>query len=288
MDFYDIKSVAKSDQKSKNKKTDENYKKLLATLIAFLDDFYEHPTLYFTHTDLSQQRALDTLQFAFIGYGYTFDEAIDVINEADTSNWSAEQLERKRVLEGLVDNLIYFAVAEEHQVLMEMQKDKSESESYGEFKELAMKTFEKYNKTYARVEDAAILFALGAAKKWNSYKNEDIIQYTTQRDERVRESHAILDGIRYRKSQFPEALVPPIDWGCRCYLINTGSTDGRTLTNKPNMEQIIKDNSNSAFKYNVGVSGQMFSEEHPYFNVKTEFLDTLRLTATKIKRRILG
>ncbi len=41
-------------------------------------------------------------------------------------------------------------------------------------------------------------------------------QYHTQHDNRVRPSHAALDGTVWRVDD-PKAPTPPIDWGCRCY-----------------------------------------------------------------------
>lgn len=254
--------------------------------MAFLSDFYENPELYMTHTDLMEQRARFALNYAFKGYGKTFDEAIEIIQTADVSDWSQDQIEERKMLIELTDNLINFAVAEEHQALVEMKQDKEDSESYDEFVTLATGTFAKYNKQYSRIENEDIFFALSLAYEFNLFGSEDIIEFKTQGDERVRASHQILDGIRYRKSQFPAGLVPPIAHGCRCYLINTGSVDGRKLTNKPNIDDLIATAGDPTFKYNVATSGKIFSEDHPYFEISSSNSKILSSTVRKIKRRI--
>lgn len=259
---------------------------LLAILMGFIEDLYESPSLYMTNTDLMEHRARNVLNYAFIGYGITFDAAMDIINKKDISELSVQQIEERDMLINMVDNLINFAVVEEHQALEEIKADKEDSENYEEFVTLATGTFAKYNKTYAFMENSDILFALGIAAKWVNYDTNQIIEYKTQGDERVRDSHQALDGLRYRKKDFPAALVPPIAHGCRCYTINTGWTDGRKLTNKNNVDDLIKAAGDSTFKYNVATSGIMFSEDHPYFAVSNENSHILKNTVRKIKRRI--
>lgn len=47
----------------------------------------------------------------------------------------------------------------------------------------------------------------------------DIVQiYMTQHDERVRPSHAALHATEWRPLD-PNAPIPPLDWGCRCFLV---------------------------------------------------------------------
>lgn len=46
---------------------------------------------------------------------------------------------------------------------------------------------------------------------------EVYVQYHTQHDDRVRPAHAAWDGKVFRLDD-PTRPVPPVDWGCRCYV----------------------------------------------------------------------
>lgn len=53
-------------------------------------------------------------------------------------------------------------------------------------------------------------------------------EYRTQRDERVREGHSALDGMRLpRAHPLWNRYMPPWDWGCRCFLIPIYEGDWR-------------------------------------------------------------
>jgi len=252
--------------------------------MGFLADFYDNPYLYFTHTELMTKRAEFLLNHAFYGYGISFDDAIEIIKNDDTSTLTSDEAEQRDMLIGLTDNLIDFSVAEQHQALLEMAADRDDSSDYDEFVSLATGTFSKFNKTYAGIENSDVVFALGLAAEWVNYEENDIIQFTTQGDERVRQSHEALDGLRYRKKDFPAALVPPIAHACRCYLLDLKSTDGRKLTNKSNVDELISAAADPTFKHNVATSGKMFSEDHPYFQVSSGYAKQLAISARKIKR----
>jgi len=266
--------------------TNDEYVTLLAILRGFLEDFYNNPSLYMTHTELMEQRAVFALNHAFNGYGLSFERAMNIVKLENNDGLTDIQIEERDMLIGLIDNIINFSVAAEHQTLMSISEDREKSVDMEEFMITAINTFSKYNKTYAGIENEDIFFALGLAAEWLRFDAETILQFTTQGDERVRDSHNAINGLRYRKKDFPAALIPPIDHGCRCYLIDTGSTDGRKLTNKPNVSKLIDDATNPAFKYNVATSGQMFGEDHPYFEIGSSYLSILGATVTKIKSNL--
>lgn len=283
-----LDSVIAATKSKTQEKTDEEYKILLALFVDLISDFYEDPELFYVHSEIMLLRATNLLNHAFSGYGKNMDDVKKLIKEKDTAKMSRKELDERNMFMGLIDNLISFAVAEEYQAFKEIQADAEESESEDEFEDMAIGTFAKYNRQYAAVENADVLFALGIASEYITTESEEIIEFKTQGDERVRASHAALDGLRYRKSEFPDALVPPIEWACRCYLVNTGSTDGRTLTNRSGVPALLAAASLSIFKNNVAKDGVMFSEDHPYFEVDSEHEKELADMTSKIKNTLFA
>jgi len=127
-----------------------------------------------------------------------------------------------------------------------------------------------FNKTYHVVEGDAMQVGYAFAKVWRAESDDQIIfEYGTAGDDRVRPNHRALAGIRMRKSEWANSsFLPPWEYGCRCYLFNTGTTDGRQLTNSrklPSETEVPKE-----FRTNTGESGAVFSRQHPYYEDFTQ------------------
>jgi hypothetical protein len=144
------------------------------------------------------------------------------------------------------------------------------SEDYATFVIEAKKANSLFNKTYHVVEGEVSRTAYEFANVWRSETDDQVIfQYGTAGDERVRADHAALDGIRMRKSEWAtSSFLPPWAYGCRCYLFNTGTTDGRQLTNSRKLpsEDIVP----AEFRINTGETGSVFSRQHPYYTGLTQ------------------
>lgn len=77
-------------------------------------------------------------------------------------------------------------------------------------------------------------------------------QYTTAGDERVREEHDLIDGVRYPKDDlFWKVYAPPNGWNCRCALtpIYKGEKDARKLKARtlPPVDKSFKTNFGKIF-----------------------------------------
>ncbi len=147
---------------------------------------------------------------------------------------------------------------------------KTYENDYAKFADEAMKANRLFNKTYHVVEGETAQVAYEFSKSWRSEDDsQSIYQYKTVGDDRVRANHSVLDGIRMRKSEWAESsFLPPWEYGCRCVIFNTGTTDGRQLTNSRKLpsDNIVP----KEFRTNTGESGAVFSREHPYYKGLTQ------------------
>lgn len=91
-----------------------------------------------------------------------------------------------------------------------------------------------------------------SAASWQQTSDDDEIwgyEYTTAQDERVRESHAMLDGVRYPKNhKFWKTAAPPNGWNCRCGLtpIYVGELEASVVAYRGVLDI------DPAFKFNPG------------------------------------
>lgn len=121
---------------------------------------------------------------------------------------------------------------------------------------------EQYNLTYAEAENEQVLFAAKMAAWWMAVNAESVITYMTQGDERVRPWHLSLEGVSYRKSEFPAELIPPIEWGCRCYLIANGFAGVRASLSIDKCRSMV----DPVFRESLATGGRIFTDAHRYFD----------------------
>lgn len=207
--------------------------------------------------DIISLRASFLIDKALRGLRLDLDRALEILRNFNDFTTDRERQQRD-ILIAAVDNLIDFAVAEEYSMIQELgEPDDSEIEAYEAI-------CERYNFTYAVEENSTVLFTARIAAWWLAVDSETIITYMTQGDERVRPWHESLEGLSYRKREFPPDLIPPIEWGCRCYLSadGFGSVYGalRKKKNKPDVNPI--------FSESLATGGRIFGMAHPYFRYK--------------------
>lgn len=107
--------------------------------------------------------------------------------------------------------------------------------------------------------DTAIKNSIAGAR-WNRVNDPELSGlythwiYKTQEDERVREEHVALDGRVFRIDDPAAAkILPPIDWGCRCYEEYITGTEARSYeTTSPEKSQELLNEVPDDFKYNPG------------------------------------
>jgi hypothetical protein len=187
----------------------------------------------------------------------------------------------------MVDNIFSFTAAKQYQVFAAIYAIKDlYKNDFGLFREEALRINRLFNKNYAGVENSHTGYAGQMAQNWRSIEDPDtILEYVTQKDERVRDSHRVLDGIKRRKSDpFWLNFYPPIDYNCRCFVRNLGTTNGQKL----NMDRTIPDVDMipDEFRFNVGEDGIVWNKQHPYFTMAKRYVSYVQRVITEAKRRL--
>jgi phage gp29-like protein len=137
---------------------------------------------------------------------------------------------------------------------------------FSEFKKEALKVHEQYNVNWLRTEYNQSVASSQMASKWNGYQADALLRYDTVGDGRVRNEHKMYDQIILPKDhEFWNTHYPPNDWGCRCNVIETDPDDS---VSDPN--DYINLPAPVNFAGNVGKTGTIFPESHPYFDVAEE------------------
>lgn len=210
-----------------------------------------------------------------VGLNLSMEEAKYKLNKAD-QYLSDKEKEERNILIAAYENLVDFAVAEEFQMVSNLPSSEEDIiTNFDEFEDV----FERYNSTYAYAENQEASFSASMAFWWLAIASNTIVTYVTQRDERVRDSHAILDGEAYTKSQFPQELIPPIEWGCRCYLIESEMEMQAYLSGHKHYLPLI----DPVFAESLAKGGRIFTDKHPYFNIPQKHKKRLTEIANRIK-----
>lgn len=254
---------------------------LLAIFHRFMDNYDDEEAQLALISELMALRAEYAIQHACDGFDITLKEAIRLIQSSDLSELDQN---RKRILSAAFDNLIDFSVAEEYQMLADLQdvdSDDPEEEENEDYEVI----FRKYNKQYAYTENNDIEYALIIAASLMNTKSTTILTYMTQGDERVRAWHRQYEGFSAPKASFPAWLIPPIEHQCRCFLIEDDIVAKMDVQagKKHGLEMPVW--FNPTFKESVALGGRIFSDEHPYFQIDERHFKRLKAIADNIKKK---
>ena len=123
-----------------------------------------------------------------------------------------------------------------------------------EWKKEALKVSDDYNYRWLETERHQTIANAHMAEKWKDFEqNVELypnLQLVSVNDARVRPEHKVLDGIiRPFNDPFWKTHTPPLDWGCRCDIIQTDDE----VTEVPGGFQ-----TKIEFKNNPGDSGKIF------------------------------
>lgn len=232
-------------------------------------------------------RADFAFHHAVKGFGMDFEKALELIRNKN-NGLSRLEKEQRDILIAALDNLVDFAVAEEYQMFEHLPEEFDISDPMD--LEECENIFSRYNQTYANIENGDIEYAMQIAATWALHTNSTVFTYMTQGDERVRPWHLALEGTSYPKNSFPAWLIPPIEHGCRCFLVEESKdvfNDASLLTKVENANDEIPDFVNPVFRESVAKGGRIFSSAHSYFTVSKKDKKRLRNIAKRIKSKWL-
>jgi len=194
----------------------------------------------------------------FKGYGKTITE---VLFGSDDYN----------MLFDLRQNCYVFSAAKTYQQTRAIQAaliTGGEITPFNDFRKAAKEILVNYNINYLRTEYNTAILQSQSAHKWQGFERDKAIYpnltYHTVGDQRVRYSHAILDGItRPVGDKFWNKVNPQNDWGCRCTLLQSDAEEPISDIGHIN----IDDHVNPIFQFNPGKSRMVYSNKHPYFDI---------------------
>jgi len=249
--------------------------------------------------ELMALRAEYAIGHALDGFKMDIDEAIQLLKNTKDDTLTKEDIDKRDRLVAMVNNLTEFAVCEEYQMYKAVLKhnpniyddelDWNDEDSMAPYYEIC----NRYNSTYAIVENEDISYAMNIAYTWLHCSPTTYLTYMTQNDDRVRPWHYELQGFTARRDDFPSWMIPPIEWGCRCFLLSEGgdiiANSSKIKNVKASFEVPEKPKElDNIFSESVAKCGRIFGKSHPYFKVAKADKEKLKEYVENIRKQYYG
>lgn len=192
------------------------------------------------------------------GYGKDFTQV-----DWDTPDWE--------MLSKLTENVFQFSSAKCYQELNDitqlLRDGDGKLREFNDFREEVEKLDAKYNGTWLETEYNTAIGSATTAARWTEFQKEKkyfpMLQYQTIGDDKVRESHAALDGVKkHVDSDFWKTYYPPNGWNCRCEVLQLPDAEAPETPE----EKITRPGVQSMFRTNLAESGLIFPKGHPYYD----------------------
>lgn len=206
--------------------------------------------------ELLRETAQTYMKAVGIGYGRTLDNV----------EWNSPDF---LALEKIAQNVFKFSASKNYNTLRDMTlllKDGNSIRSFEDFSAEVDKINIKYNHNWLRTEYNQAVASSQCAARWTDYgkraENNPYLQYQAVMDANTRAEHAALNGVIKRyDDDFWDKYYPPNGWGCRCEVVQL---PGKNHKETPDAD-LKYCKVDPMFQVNVGKSGKIFSEKHPYF-----------------------
>lgn len=133
----------------------------------------------------------------------------------------------------------------------------------------ASKIDKKFNVDYLRAEYDTAINSAEMASHWVRFKQmgDPMLRYVTVGDERVRASHAAMNGIQRPMSDpIWDKIYPPNGWNCRCTVVTTtgAATPGKQIRMPWDVPPM--------FQTNLAKTGMLWPKDHPYYKASDEMI----------------
>ena len=240
-----------------------------------LDNWENSAECWEVMEDIITLRASFLIDRVITGLAIDFDKALDLLRNHNDFTTEREKQQRDTLV-AAIDNLVDFAAAQEYAMMLDIPKELEYA--IEEYDDICL----QYNLRGALAENEDVLYAAGVAAWWLDISTETLITYMTMGDERVRPWHEALEGLSYPKHDFPVELIPPIEWGCRCFLVAEGYSTVMGALEKKDFSGMV----HPVFKESLAAGGRIFSDEHPYF--KNPLPPQLQKVKEKIKQKFFA
>ncbi|MBC7383021.1 MAG: minor capsid protein [Bacteroidia bacterium] len=183
------------------------------------------------------------------------------------------------LLSALSTNVHEFSAAKVYQQINEISlvKDSEAIKSFAAFKDEALQIYDKYNLNWLQTEYSTAIAQSQNAVRWEQIQDQKktlpYLQYSAVLDSQTSEICAPLDGICLPVDDaFWATNAPENHWNCRCLLIQLDDLDA-VVTSQEDASKADAETSElrqPMFANNVGMTGQIFPKDHPYFNTNGE------------------
>lgn len=212
-------------------------------------------------------------------YQKLIEETYKVFDIAIRDNEVPEEMLAK-----LQNDTFIFSGLKTHAQLLEastmLTDDKGKIRSFESFANEFNKINKNYNQNYLEAEHQFAVSSSQSAANWAALEEDGryYLQYRTANDDRVRDSHAVLQDTTLPKDDaFWLSYYPPNGWRCRCVAVEvlrdkyklSDSAKSLQLGEKATT-QIGADGKNKLeiFRFNPGAEQKVFPPKHPYNKVK--------------------
>lgn len=173
----------------------------------------------------------------------------------------------KAIIKSFTENVYQFSAAKTYEELKQASAllfDASGNiRSFGDFKNDFLQLHKVFNINHLSAEYNHAVASAQMGANWQRLDLSGNGKYSTAGDDRVRDSHRVLDGIIAPwKSEFWAIHYPPNDWGCRCDAFDAPSGSTKTDLSSLSLPTIPP-----MFRGNAGVDKVIYPDTHPYFDV---------------------
>lgn len=185
------------------------------------------------------------------------------------------------LLNDLRENIYLFAGAKTFQQTEEMRGllvENGRVLPYDDFKVKAEALFGKYNDTWLQTEYITSVGQGESARMWSDIEADKeifpFVRYVAVIDEHTSDICLPLNGITLPVGHPLWSKITPLNhYRCRCVLEKLEKSEA-VVTGKKKAERAanrVLEKMNEGFKMNPGKTGEVFSKEHPFFDVPKEY-----------------